>query len=94
MKRSKKLKHTPGPWLEDGEGDESVITDANGKVIAHVHATAKNFPNLMLMVAAPDMLEALEDARILLMVLDEHVAKENESVLKSVQAAIRKAKGE
>ncbi len=74
------------------------VTDNNGDLVCELAVNTAESPKASkyesLIAAAPDMFDALEHAKILLMSLDEHVAVENEYILKAIQTAIRKAKGE
>lgn len=63
-------KHTPGPWFitkEDwvtGGYDIAVIQDKNGEEVLGISEWIRvNEPDLRLIAAAPDMLEALEIAK-------------------------------
>ncbi len=66
------IKHTPGPWVcyHDGPSVEShknwhiITNDKKTRVIANVHIEPWNpmdQANAILIAAAPDMLEALQD---------------------------------
>ena len=81
--------HTPTPWVKCGR---AIV--GQGREIAHVHTAFgiwdMNEANLNLMVAAPEMLEALEAAVAILC----GESKCTETVHAWMYAAIAKAKGE
>ena len=92
----KEPQHTPGPWSLIGSkgtaiwaGDE-IIAQVNGARAFHKIARA----NAQLMAAAPEMLDALEKARVIIDNLSEIVHKEKASgsTIKRIDAVIAKAK--
>ena len=88
-------KHTPGPW--SCFNDE--VLDANGRVIAHILTSqyevgANVACDARLIAAAPDLLEALELARLHLDLLYPTGLKDNDFLCRTVNDAIAKAKGE
>lgn len=90
------MSHTKGPWKYEAE-TKTIRAEVPNYWLASMNSfegAVDHEANAALIAAAPEMLEALEAAKILLMVLDEYVAKENEYVLESIKAAIRKARGE
>jgi hypothetical protein len=82
-----KPKHTPGPWIEDGECDEHVFYTGKGKLRTIAHVQADNFSDVLLMAAAPDMLEAIET------VVNKETGLSFDALC-ILKDAIRKAKGE
>ena len=54
--------HTPAPWRIDLEDDDLPLIGADGTVIAHLgmERGAASFPDRALILAAPDLLAALE----------------------------------
>ena len=89
-------KHTPGPWEIDSEQPSTVkkFTHGNRLSIATVHGgygeKTRRTANARLIAAAPEMLEALEDA---LNLIDTITPFEGDTVRKA-RAAIAKARGE
>ena len=98
-------KHTPGPWIADGSNIK--LTGKETRIVANVsdphrptQQTDVNIANANLIAAAPDLLEALEDAEFIMRQLAKH-PQEVASMLdtlkrssKDARAAIAKAKGE
>ena len=89
------MTHTPGPWLADHDCD--IRTEA-GTPIAYLAqtvamATEEAEANARLIVAAPELLEALE---ALLREFNQSLpdARERERARKNARAAIARAKGE
>ena len=97
-------KHTPGPWkfeeLTAQDGDGYILTEGDEVVIVH-HGGAYSkglqrdevLANARLIAAAPDLLEALEDAREELEWYETELAGECYNNPK-LNAAIAKARGE
>jgi hypothetical protein len=90
-----KNKHTPGPW-QVGNFEPKAIFDCNPEGPQRVANTLNNLADARLIAAAPELLEALKDMR---MVFDNgsneiHAALEvkNDAVRKC-RAAIAKATG-
>jgi hypothetical protein len=91
----------PGPWKLSG--DESAIVDGNGGRILTINmgygeADLDYWPKaLAVMLAAPDMLAALETARVALDVAkvtaNMSVCKKIDEALPLVAAALARAKG-
>ncbi len=85
-------KHTPGPWITQGD----TYVTVNSLIIAHCkqsgHITLdETIANAHLIAAAPDLLAALER------VIDCHVTGINplsDAAILSARAAIAKARGE
>jgi hypothetical protein len=94
--KTSKPKHTSGPWIEDGEGNEYVLHTGKGKFKEIATVQCDKYEDLLLIAAAPEMFEALETV---LFGLTDDVTNNNGHVdfgalVPAVQAAIRKAKGE
>jgi hypothetical protein len=96
-------KHTPGPWQRDGNmiyelmpnGFKRGIAQFKNKWWASITrdsgCTPEEFESVVCkLAAAPDMLAALEEAREAL----SHPPFVNSPTLKTIDAAIAKAKGE
>jgi hypothetical protein len=86
------VKYTPGPWKADGT---RVV--ANKKAVALVVSLAEYaHPDTYLIAAAPELLEALEQAHTLLgeLLIDNVLGEDVIPVHDAMMAAIRKAKGE
>ncbi len=92
-------KHTPGPWEFDGEyvwadavrgyvADPNTEDMTSGRGLAKLEAPEMIKANGRLIAAAPELLEALQDA---LEYLQHHLPEE---ALASHRAAIAKATGE
>ena len=82
-------KHTPGPWKQSCESidpDWHIVTTSGGAVIANVFAPQS--ANAHLISAAPDLLEALEEAS------DPINGYLHGPVLARARAAIAKARGQ
>lgn len=104
------VKYTPGPWAIGGPDDAYIFagTDASEKRIAEIVeddldsgydycSTEEADANARLIAAAPEMLEALQVAETVLILLKHEVEGlrfNGKNVLPRVQTAIRKAKGE
>ena len=93
-------KHTPGPWnLQLGTaGDWRVDRSTSewnicGRLSTVEHMERESFANAHLIAAAPDLLEALEDARAQLEAYEEELSGEHFNDTR-INAAIAKAKGE
>lgn len=86
-------KHTPGPWYY--KSGTHGIFGPEGKAIATLHGTPRGYPNpdreanAHLLVAAPDLLEALRD------LVDAITGRlDGETIaLHNALAAIKKAEG-
>ena len=90
--------HTPGPWhVEHHIGDWFLITPRN-HIIAETASTSvaptysQQSANARLIAAAPELLEALEDALNTIKALDEDY--DERGSYRRGEAAIAKAKGE
>ncbi len=77
--------HTPGPWA----GIET-ISDAEGKVICDIAPRTEFKANSTLILAAPEMFEALKQVAELLIAMDVNFS--NRAWL-DLKAAIAKAEG-
>jgi hypothetical protein len=96
-------KHTKGPWeaaergaYSDYDGDSVVILGDDMRIAVVQHSGAAwQTANARLMVAAPDMLEALENAALQIEYLHDKFGETGTgmSVLFQVRAAIAKATG-
>lgn len=88
---TKSTKHTPGPWTYS-EGFDPVISSNQGEVciLEAYHNHSEALANARLMVAAPDLLEVLEEG---LWVLVSQFG-ETDVFVQKAYAAIAKAKGE
>lgn len=92
--------HTPAPWRyqTDENGDNTLIVDKDGKFITdvRVNITASQQANARLIVAAPELLEALKAAREYLSESNEYNdgnRKEN-TLMNVFESAIAKAEGQ
>lgn len=95
-------KHTPGPWRVDtgqlvncGPTSRYLYVSAHGKSLCnflHDHPSDSDVANFNLIAAAPELLEALKDARRY--VADYACDNPNHPTLAKVDAAIAKAEGE
>jgi len=94
-------KHTPGPWYY--KSGTRGIFGPEGKAIATLHGTPRGYPNpdreanAHLLVAAPDLLEALQSlllyvGQLEMLVYRDDDAGEHEEVAKA-RATIKKAEG-
>lgn len=90
-------KHTPGPWrywlCKDGSHDSrsDYVQIASGKThVAQVRIVSTTEADMRLMVAAPELLEALRD---LLEWFDDESKSPRPAPLKKARAAIAKAEG-
>jgi hypothetical protein len=56
------MKPTPGPWRMDGEGLKAMVRGEDATIVAVRHRlpAVVNEPNMRLIAAAPELLEALE----------------------------------
>jgi hypothetical protein len=86
-------KHTPGPWTA---GVTDSIWNDKGVLIAECGNSmtlgdSEVFSNARLIAAAPELLEACEDA---LLAMDSPRAYDSAVVASTLKAAVRKAKGE
>jgi hypothetical protein len=103
-------KHTPGPWgasnFGPGKGAWEITAEETGQSIGVIGAMRTpeevEEANARLIAAAPDLLEALAQARELVKVARFHFPKsiknpdtfQLENTNATINAAIRKAKGE
>ncbi len=98
----KKNKHTPGPWLKSpGEMQPIICVDGDPEwpIVVQVsgHSDEGIEANIALICAAPDMLEALEEASEHIrecLGADERKGSDSEEIWQNCCAAIKKAKGE
>jgi hypothetical protein len=89
--------HTPGPW----ETDERFITRGNTSlaevfdVSLDIKAQGEGDANARLIAAAPDLLDALKDAKHVLRLADRSAAweQERDRVVGCIEDAIEKAGG-
>lgn len=87
--------HTPGPWIFDGNNRVLGLETADEQpVIAEVYGAAvrdqDGHANALLIAAAPELLEALEE---LLGVAADPLCHSHGTALKVARYAIAKAKG-
>ena len=95
------MKHTPGPWSVERRSAEDVrIVDGNpNTTIATLgnwlpEFRAERDANASLIAAAPDMVEALEDACRVLAQLDGAIPNSaHHEEWKACRAALKKARG-
>lgn len=83
-------KHTPGPWRVSGVNSTDIEADSNSTFWAWVSVDTpeeERKPNALLIAAAPDLLEALEN-------LENDAGQIPDYAWQMVKSAIRKAKGE
>lgn len=79
---------TTGPWVaEDLDANFIAINDAEGNWVGEAYSKA----NARLMIAAPDLLEALEAA---LLLVDMSTSIRRKDIAEQSRDAIAKAKGE
>lgn len=86
------MKHTKGPWIIQGSSTLNIIsknTSKGRRVCSLLSISDEDIKNANLISAAPDMLEALEQAKIRL-----ECAGLNDTTLDTIKAAIKKANGE
>ena len=94
-------KHTPGPWITfqpRGDGSVPVRTDGLGLTICYVHdgAICDALVNARLIAAAPELLDALRDARSMLATVEVIDGEDDDPWSKAIarmDAAIAKAEG-
>lgn len=96
------VKHTPGPWNMAESREGTIILDANSEfTVCNFEDCRNDYFNALLILAAPDLLEACEMQRRLIndmmrfvgsMALQDY-ALLNEAPIKA-DAAIAKANGE
>lgn len=91
-------KHTKGPWASDNTRKyyDAWLIRHNGIAVARMmqdttRTKEEHEANARLIAAAPELLEALEDAHAVLLDVPGHEAK---VVLAKVYAAIAKAEGQ
>ena len=61
------MKATPGPWTFIKNAAFPTIRDSNGEILAHVYGNSETVKaTTRLIAAAPDLLEALKDAKFAL----------------------------
>jgi hypothetical protein len=104
MSKSDNAKHTPGPWKVMGgmvviEGEAGRLTDVADCCTgaASVKDPFTIAANARLIAAAPELLEACENARNVLAALvtgDLKTIKPDSAALAELRAAIAKAKGD
>lgn len=83
-------KHTPGPWLRRGQTDS--IDSADGRSVCWVNLhTMPAEANARLISAAPDLLEALQEAQDFIDRHSEPWYTSGQALLTKVRAAITKA---
>lgn len=91
-----KVKHTPGPWVveglveSNGVGAFRIVSPDNTHAVADVYEIEGREANARLIAAAPEMLEALINARSLLETVGGFEAS-NECI--QLSAIIEKATG-
>lgn len=88
-------KHTPGPWKfdHDMDGDFLIWADSKPCIAITDHDHEDDKANGQLMAAAPELLDALGDALVVLYSGEGDIA-DIEAAIKKAEAAIAKAKGE
>lgn len=87
--------HTPGPWncsQESVDPEWWIVTIKGGLIVANVNAHHNQEANARLIAAAPDLLDALDDALGELQA-DSHRDGARCLLLTKIEAAIAKAKG-
>lgn len=94
-------KHTPGPWIvDDVEGCIAIAADSDGEVLAYLaqphqqtnpRSTEEAEANASLIVAAPELLEALSQAIEALRSADPNARM---NALRDCPAVVAKATGE
>lgn len=82
------VKHTPGPWARHDTDDYAEIHPVSGRQRSAI-ALVGRAEDANLIAAAPDMLEALHAAEVVL----SQEGKEGSLVLMGARAAIAKAEG-
>jgi hypothetical protein len=94
MNDLQKTYHTPGPWTFDG----GYLTTPSGTIVTHriepnrsIQPTEEERANSLLMSAAPDMLEALQEAERELSKLDKDPFIDD--ALTYIRHGIKKATG-
>lgn len=85
------VKHTPGPWTVTSDGFIAAPSDQmnEGYYVASLHGYAERSANASLISAAPEMLEALMEARAQM----QHLYGKT-NVLDRIDAAIAKAEAQ
>ena len=95
------MAHTPGPWtaewvlgskcfaIRSGDG---TLAYTRQRVSKHISALAMHHANAALIASSPDLLEALEEAR--LCILSQHRPGKAPAIIAKLDAAIASAKGE
>ena len=84
--------HTPGPWYvqeSDHPNTGLLIKPIPGQVVAECDPVPEMQANARLIAAAPELLEALKEAKYL---IDQHYDPASDRV-KLINAAIAKAEG-
>ena len=104
MSTTEKVKHTPGPWtLTEHSGKYTprhIIRSKNAAIIEFASfgsvGIEQREANARLIAAAPELLEALEQAHTLIgeLLIDNVLGEDVIPVHDAMMAAIRKAKGE
>ena len=93
-------KHTPGPWIIELQNQDAPLIreDQLGLHIAQLASISddghEELANACLIAAAPDLLAALELAKLTLGARDGPTARERDAAIKNANIAIAKAKGE
>lgn len=90
--------HSPAPWRIDEAGIDGLVPflDANGERVATVEGgnAETDMANARLIVAAPDLFAACEQADALLTVTDETEARRDPAhPLNAIRRALAKARG-
>ncbi len=84
-------KHTPGPYRADDNGDGThCITAGRGHDVADTRASGNEWANALLLVAAPDLLAALEFCRSVL-IANKPVELSEKMAVEKAEDAINKA---
>ena len=96
-----KKQHTPGPWSILEQANDARTHISNGAHIVCTLGTTRtdgspnHYANASLIASAPELLDALNAAyNALAWPDDEMTDEEEEELLESIRAALRKAKGE
>ena len=89
--------HTAGPWALPAVGADNrlhvgQVVDSDGVTVCIAYGNcAETVANARLIAAAPDLLEALQDA---VEIMDDQLAGDFPDSMAAFRAAISKAKGE
>ncbi len=89
-------KHTKGPWLVQKEDEEQTIINSPEGAICRVYQALSYEANGRLIAAAPELLEALEEAEAWFHDVRGHYVPEVgfDAVCEKIKETIKKAKGE